>query len=226
MFLKLLDRFVYIFFKQGSSFFLLSQLDIGAFSFNDNTALAHTIFLCQVLVEEKTTISDVGKNNSNGEEEEGQEGFPELHDTVGNFSQDKIQPNISEHGEESSDKEYAEMLNVSHLTIRDNIYADTNDDKQVEGCGTDDGSRTEISGFEVCGEHFNNGQQDLRTEGRAMSVRLATVSFHTWTTMICVSPFAFFTVTSFSCEVIISMEPMKRSAMMDTPMKSHTIATK
>merc|ERR1719330_985436 len=126
-------------------------------SLQDNSTLV--ALLVKILVEEHALVSDKGHVDCGREEKEGQDALPGLDNTVGDNSEDEVEPDIGEH---------TEALNPPDLVVGDDVHAETDDHEQVEGSRADNCSGSEVSSLEVLGHDLNDGQHDLGC-GRSQS---------------------------------------------------------
>ncbi len=113
-------------------------------------------------------VGNVGGVDGGREEEEGQDALPGLNDTVGDGSQDHVEPDVGEHGPGGGDGEHPQVLDLPHLVVGDDVHAEADDHEQVEGGGSDNGAGSKIAGPEALGPDLNHGQHDLgsgRTQG-------------------------------------------------------------
>merc|ERR1740128_1429683 len=117
--------------------------------------------LVQVFVEEETAVSNESGVDSDGEVEEGDDSLPDLNLSVGDGTEDEVEPDVGKDGPGGGDEEDAQMLDLPHLVVGDDVHAETDDHEEIEGGGTDNCSGSQISGLEVLGPDLNDRQHDL-----------------------------------------------------------------
>merc|ERR1719429_287652 len=100
-------------------------------SLQDNSTLV--TLLVKILVEEHALVSDKGHVDSGREEKEGEDTLPGLDNTIGNNSEDEVEPDIGEYRPGGSDGEHTEALDLPDLVVGDDVHAETDDHEQVEG---------------------------------------------------------------------------------------------
>ena len=103
-----------------------------ALRFDDHSAPVDAVLLGDVLVEEELSVGDVGRRHRGREEEESDDALPDLHDAHGRDGQDDVEPNVGENGPGGRDEEDAQVFDLAHLPVGDDVDAEADDHKQVE----------------------------------------------------------------------------------------------
>lgn len=83
------------------------------------------------------------------EEEQRQDGLPQLNPFGTDAHQDNQEPQVSEHAEKSGYSEHLDHSNGPDLLVWNRGDADGSNDQEVERCGSNDGSRPQVSGMET-----------------------------------------------------------------------------
>merc|ERR1719447_853744 len=135
-------------------------LDVALLRLDDDTALL-PVLLVKVLVEEETAVGHEGGVDGGGEEEEGDHALPDVDAAVGDGAQDEVEPHVGKDGPGGGDEEDAQMLDLPHLIVGDDVHAQADDHEQVEGGGAHNGAGTEVAGLKVLGPDLDDGQHDL-----------------------------------------------------------------
>merc|ERR1740128_935189 len=149
-----------------------AALDVSLLRLHDDSLLG-AVLLVQVFVEEETAVSNESGVDSDGEVEEGDDSLPDLNLSVGDGTEDEVEPDVGKDGPGGGDEEDTQMLDLPHLVVGDDVHAETDDHEEIEGGGTDNCSGSQISGLEVLGPDLNDRQHDLgsrRAEGHESQV--------------------------------------------------------
>ena len=111
---------------------------------------------------EPTLVRCVGNDDQDGEEEEGEDGLPDLHLVCRDNNKDDDQPDVSKDGGGGRYDEDREVLDPPDLHVGDPCDADGGDGQQVEGGRANDGAWTELFRFEPAANDSNHRQKNLR----------------------------------------------------------------
>ena len=139
---------------------------VVALRFDDDAPPVDAVLFGDVLVEEEAPVGDVGRDDGGREEEESDDALPDFDDADGDDGQDDVEPDVGEDGPSGRDEEDAQVLDLAHLALGNDVDAQADDHEQVEGGRADDCARAEVAGLEILGVHFDDGEEDLRS-GRA-----------------------------------------------------------
>ena len=131
-----------------------------------------------VLVEEQAAVRNPGLQHAEREEEESEDGLPNLHLSGREHRQDEIQPDVGEHAPGGGDEKHPQVLYLAGFVLWHHVDADRDDDKHVERGAAHNGAGAQSSSLKVMADHFNDGQQDLwrrRAQGHQGQVRYRLV---------------------------------------------------
>ena len=84
--------------------------DVGLLRLDNHSTLVGAVGLGHVLVAEQTPVGDIGGVDGGGEEEEGQDTFPDFDNTVGEDAENDVEPDVSKDGPGGGDNEDPEVL--------------------------------------------------------------------------------------------------------------------
>ena len=138
----------------------ISYLKFFTFEFLDNTTLL-LVLLVDIIVDQDSLVSDPSPNGKDWEEKKGKKGFPWFNNFASVGNNDDVKPDVGEDRPGSSNKEDSQVLDLTDFIIWDNIHANSNDNKQVEGSGTDNGGWSKVTSFETSTECFDNREKNF-----------------------------------------------------------------
>ena len=138
----------------------ISYLKFFTFEFLDNTTLL-LVLLVDIIVDQDSLVSDPSPNSKDWEEEESKKGFPWFNNFASIGNDDDVKPDIGEDRPGSSNKEDSQVLDLADFIIWNNVHANSNDNEQVEGSGTDNSGWSKITSFETGTECFDNREKNF-----------------------------------------------------------------
>ena len=137
----------------------IAQLDLPLFWIVSRAADGRT--LAEQVVE-PALVRAVGHQDQDGEEQEGEDGLPQVDVVLGVPLQDDQQPNVGEDGEGGRDAEDDDLVDPARFAGRNGDDADGRDGQQVEGGAADDGAGAQFAGLKVVEDDFDDGEKDFR----------------------------------------------------------------